>query len=328
MTGDSMGDGRLAEHPGAELSALLDGELAMAAAQEVHAHLRICPACAEELAWVRAARWSLRSLPPVEPPPGFVDLAVTRVNAEVGDGTPRPDDAGDGAGDGLDGLAPVLTLDRRRRGRAGAASAAAVAAAVALFALTVVGAEPSSYLPAVDTAIGRHVASLTALSAGGSLAAVDGGADPLRTDQPVTATTAPRRDPHDLPAPFLAPARLDGDYRLVDAFTHPEGLQLVYRSGRYGLSVFEAPGELDVASLPALARPIDVGGVAGWRWESDEFDGRVVVFQREGLVITVIGDEPGEAVTEAAGSVPGARPRSMAERLGHAGARVLEVLSP
>lgn len=323
-----MGDGRLAEHPGAELSALLDGELAMAAAQEVHAHLRICPACAEELAWVRAARWSLRSLPPVEPPPGFVDLAVTRVNAEVGDGTPRPDGDGDGDGDSLDGSVPVLTLDRRRRGRTGAASAAAVAAAVALFALTVVGAEPSSYLPAVDNAIGRHVASLTALSAGGSLGAVDGGADPLRTDQPVTATTAPRRDPHDLPSPFLAPARLDGDYRLVDAFTHPEGLQLVYRSGRYGLSVFEAPGELDVASLPALARPIDVGGGAGWRWESDELDGRVVVFQREGLVITVIGDEPGEAVTEAAGSVPGPRPLSMAERLGHAGARVLEVLSP
>lgn len=114
----------------------------------------------------------------------------------------------------------------------------------------------------------------------------------------------------------------------MEAFTHPEGLQLVYRDGRYGLSVFEAPGRLDVADLPPDGRRVDVAGVAGWRWESDEVDGRVVVFERDGLVVTVIGDEPGQAVTEAARSVPAPRPLSLAQQVNEAGLSLFEALSP
>ncbi len=300
------GDGGAADrHPRAALSALLDGEMPAATAAGVLAHVEDCPACAAELHQVRSARWSLRSLPPIEPPPGFFEEAL----------------AG-GGGDGARGPT-VLPLVARRRPWGGAAS---VAAGVALFALTVAAADPGPYQPAVDTAVSRHVASLTALSSG-PLRAVDGGPDPLRSDQPVTSAAAPR-DPRDLPAPFRAPPRLEGGYRLVEAFTHPEGLQLVYRDGRYGLSVFEAPGRLDVADLPPDGRRVDVAGVAGWRWESDEVDGRVVVFERDGLVVTVIGDEPGQAVTEAARSVPAPRPLSLAQQVNEAGLSLFEALSP
>jgi anti-sigma factor RsiW len=292
-------------HPGPALSGLLDGEVTGATAGMLRAHVGDCPACAEELHWVRSARWSLRNLPPVEPPAGFLEAAVDRVRA-------------DGAG-----AERVVPLVDRRRAWGGAAS---VAAGVALFALTVAAADPGPYRPAVDAAVGRHVASITALSSG-PMRAVDGGSDPLRSDQPVAAV-APPRDPSDLPPPFRAPSRLDDGYRLVEAFTHPEGLQLVYRDGRYGLSVFEAPGRLDVAGLPPDGRRIDVAGVPGWRWESDEVDGRVVVFERDGLVVTVIGDEPGEAVTEAARSVPAPRPLSLGQRVDEAGVRLFEALSP
>lgn len=300
-------------HPEEALSCLLDGELDGPAAGAVAAHVEVCPACAEELHQVRSARWSLRSLPGVEPPSGFLDAAVAHVRADVPEEATRQ--------------APVVTLAGRRRSRIPAASVASVAAGVAAFGLAVTAAGPGAYLPAMDAAVGRHVASLTALSSG-AMRTVDGGPDPLQADQPVPPTTAEPRDLKDLPAPFRAPPRLDGGYRLVEAFSHPEGLQLVYRDGRYGLSVFEAPGRLDVADLPADGGPIDVAGVTGWRWESDEVGGRVVVFERDGLVVTVIGDEPGQAITEAARSLPAPRPLSLLQQFDEAGVSLFEALSP
>lgn len=314
MTSTTKPDGLGADHhPREAFSCLLDGELEAAAAGAVADHVESCPACAEELHWVRSARWALRSLPGVEPPSGFLDAAVAHVRADgPEEGTRR---------------APVVALGGRRRFRIPAASVASVVAGVAALALTVAAADPDPYLPAVDAALGRHVASLTALSSG-AMRAVDGGPDPLEADQPVTPTTAEPRNVRDLPAPFRAPPRLDGGYRLVEAFTHPEGLQLVYRNGRYGLSVFEAPGRLDVAELPPDGRGIDVAGVTGWRWENEEVGGRVVIFERDGLVVTVIGDEPGQAVTDAARSVPAPRPLSLLQQVDEAGVSLFEALSP
>lgn len=60
----------------------------------------------------------------------------------------------------------------------------------------------------------------------------------------------------------------------------------------------------------------------------DEIAGRVVVFERDGVVVTVVGDEPGEAVTDAARSVPEPRPLSLAQRVSDAGVGVFEALSP
>jgi hypothetical protein len=60
-------------HLGDDLSALLDGELDGARVAAARAHLEGCQDCQEELALVEAARQMLRSAPPIDPPPGFVD---------------------------------------------------------------------------------------------------------------------------------------------------------------------------------------------------------------------------------------------------------------
>lgn len=302
-------------HPGDALSGLLDGELDDAAADLVRAHVEECPSCAEELQAVRSARRALRVLPGADPPPGFLDSAVAAVAAEE-------------AGAGREATAAAPLAERRRRRRpslGGARVAASVAAGVGIFvALGAIG--PEAYGPRVDAAVGRHVESLSAIG----LADAGGGPDPLQAPEPVSATptTAPPRDPESLPPPFEAPSRLGGGYRLVDVFAHPQGLQLVYQRGPYGLSVFEARGRLDFSALPAGGRRLDIAGTEGWRWETDEVDGRVVVFERQGMVVTVVGDEPGDAVLEAARSLPGPRPLSPLQRLNEAAAGVLEALSP
>ncbi|HJV08320.1 MAG TPA: zf-HC2 domain-containing protein, partial [Acidimicrobiales bacterium] len=60
-------------HLGDALSALLDGELPVAQADQAHAHLAQCPVCAHELAAVTQARSWVRALPPVDPPFGFYE---------------------------------------------------------------------------------------------------------------------------------------------------------------------------------------------------------------------------------------------------------------
>ena len=302
-------------HPGDELSALLDGELDGQAAVAVRVHVAGCPPCADELNCTRAARVALRSLPAVEPPPGVMQSLVARV-------------AGVDEGPRADAVPPVAVLvDRRHRRFAAANVAASVAIGVGLLVTGLTLAEPPDYEPRVETAVGRHAASLMAMSAGGILDA-DGGTDPLRPTGPVTPTTAAPRNPDELPAPFDAPARLNGGYELVDAFANGEGIQFLYQQGRYGLSVFEVRGRLDGTALPAGGRRVAVAGVDGWRWETEEAAGRVVVFERDGLVVTVVGDEPGDAVLEAARSLPGPRPLSLLQRLTGAGASALEALSP
>ncbi len=309
-------------HPSEDLSALLDGELDADAANAVVAHLDTCSTCPEELHWARAVRWALRSLPAVEPPPGFIEEVAAGL---VGDG---------GGGDRATLPRATLSPDRHRarrrprRGRVAPANVAVlVAAGVALFVLTVSATEPGPYQPQVDAAVGRHVASLSAMAAQGQVVA-DGGPDPLRPRVPVTPSTAPPRDLAGLPAPFRAPPALGGGYHLADAFTQHLGLQLVYERDRYGLSVFEARGQLDFAALPAGGVRLEVTGAQGWQWEAEGVAGRVVVFERDGLVVTVVGDEPGGAVLEAARSIPRPRPLSMAQRLGEAGASLLEAFSP
>ena len=303
-------------HPLDELSALLDGELTPEEERTLRAHVTDCGLCAEELHLTRAIRLAVRSLPVVEPPPLVVRDLLARTRAVV-------DDRGEQTGSGT--VEPIG--GRRVRIRPVVGSAAAMVA-VAVLGLSVL--DVGSYRPAVDAAVERHAASLQAMVAVGR-ANADGGADPLRPPQPIVPTTAPSRNPTDLSAPYAAPERLDGGYRLVEAFSdpaHPDVLQLVYVRGRYGLSVFQSPGDLDFEALPAQGRRLDVGGADGWRWESPEVDGRVVVYERNGLVVTVVGDEPGDAVLDAARSMPPPPPPSVGQRARQLGAEVLEALTP
>ncbi len=302
------------DHPGDELSALLDGELELDEAIAVRTHVEGCPACTEELHALRATRLAVRTLPGVDPASGVMAAMVERLRAGA-------------LHHGGHDVARVIPLAARRR-RAGAA--ASVAATVALVVLGLSVLEPEVYRPGVSDAVDRHAASVEAMAAGG-LMRVDAGNEKLRPFEPVTPTTAPSLDLRALPAPFSAPEILAGGYRLVEAFahpSHPEGLQLVYEWDGYALSVFETPGQLDFDALPAGGKRIEVGGADGWRWESPQVAGRVVVYEQDGLVVTVVGDEPGEAVLDAARSIPPPRSRSLGQRLGDVGAELLEALGP
>ncbi len=56
-------------HENERLSALLDDELDVDEALEVTRHLAQCERCIHELGLIREARWALRALPAIEPPP-------------------------------------------------------------------------------------------------------------------------------------------------------------------------------------------------------------------------------------------------------------------
>lgn len=71
-------------HPTAELSALLDGALAPARADEVRRHLAGCAACAAEERRLRDALALLCTLPPApEPSPLFAARLLARLDSEA-----------------------------------------------------------------------------------------------------------------------------------------------------------------------------------------------------------------------------------------------------
>lgn len=122
-------------HLGDALSALLDGELPVAQADQARAHLATCPTCAHELAAVTQARAWVRALPPVEPPFGFYERML------------------------LDRQPATVAFGARSnlRRRAGLAALGAAAAAVTVLGVGSPAAQPVS--PAVPRLVEAHAAS-------------------------------------------------------------------------------------------------------------------------------------------------------------------------
>jgi anti-sigma factor RsiW len=123
-------------HLGDMLSALLDGELPVAQADQARAHVAACPSCAYELAAVTQARAWVRALPPVEPPFGFYERMLLDRH--------QPAAAAFGARHNL-------------RRRAGLAALGAAAAAVTVLGVGSPAAQPVS--PAVPRLVEAHAAS-------------------------------------------------------------------------------------------------------------------------------------------------------------------------
>jgi anti-sigma factor RsiW len=280
-------------HLGDRLSALLDGELRPDEVAAARAHLAGCATCAAELEAVDAARDVVRSMPLVEPPPGFLDGLVP----------PLP---------------PVVPL--RRRNRSAVLSAvASVAASLVVLAMGA-GSVQSLFEPSVPGAVDDHVATAAALDLGGPS---------LReTESPVT-TEAPRAV-EELPAPYRAPLELDGGYRLVEAFGRGQVVHLVYErdGGRHALSVFEAPGRVDWDAVPDGGERLEEAGVTAWIGDPPGPGGHVVVLELDGLAATVVGDEGADEVLAAALSLPEPRELSMLQKLRQACAEALDGLSP
>jgi hypothetical protein len=106
----------------------------------------------------------------------------------------------------------------------------------------------------------------------------------------------------DVGGDLLAPEQIGGGFRLLGRYQHPEGaVQLFYSDGLFSLSVFEQPGLVDWGSLPD-------GGTRGAvdseqaRWYATDA-GSVVVWGRDGLVLTGVSDAPPDTVRHAVSAI-------------------------
>jgi hypothetical protein len=288
----------LLRHPDDALSALLDGQLDAAEVDEVQAHLVACAECTAELEAAREARTAVRSLPAVEPPAGFFDGLLER-------GLPEDEE--------LPMPGRVLPLESRRMALGNAA--AAVAAGL-LLVVGFGGNQAQSVAPQVSRNVERHAATISAASLGGP--------NPIVGVSEVPPTTLPHTG---ISRPYTAPHELAG-YTLVDAYRAPKGVQLLYRKGRYGLSVFEQEGELAFAALPDHGTRLEIDGSPAWRWDAGMTQGRVLVIERGSLVVTLVGDESGAVVRAAAEALPGSPEVALETRLRRACGQALDMLSP
>ena len=128
-----------------------------------------------------------------------------------------------------------------------------------------------------------------------------------------------------VPAPYRAPASLDGGYRRVGVYRRGDAVQVVYGDGVYGLSVFEQPGRLNWDELPAAGRAATVAGhrARSYVWPG----GRLVTWQAGGSTFTVVGDGLPADVLAAAASLKTARALSTGQRLRQTARELVETLS-
>lgn len=284
-------------HAGDALSALLDGQLSAAEAAAVRAHVATCAVCEGELDDVRAARRLVRSLPAQEPPPGFLASLL------------HDDD---------------IVVPLRPRRTVLAAVSGSVAAGLVLLVLSAASVTLSSVEPEVAASVERHASTVGALEAEGQIARAG---ERFVSPASVPPTTSAVRSSDDLPAPYHAPETVAG-YRLVEAYEMADGVHLLYRRGPYALSILETPGELDWGALPEDGTRLRVGVHDAWRWDGGGADGRLYVVDGDGMVVVLIGDEPGDAVLEVAAALPEARSLSMGSRVQRSVAKALELFSP
>jgi hypothetical protein len=128
-----------------------------------------------------------------------------------------------------------------------------------------------------------------------------------------------------VPAPYRAPATLDGGYERVGVYRRGSVIQVVYGDGVYGLSVFEQPGHLNWDALPTAGRATTVDGhqARSYVWPG----GRLLTWQAGGSTFTVVGDGLPADVLAAAASMRPARSLSTGQRLRQTARELVETLS-
>jgi sigma-E factor negative regulatory protein RseB len=117
---------------------------------------------------------------------------------------------------------------------------------------------------------------------------------PESTPSTVQASAAPAAiDSLDLP--FHDPDEVGDGFRLAGEWQRPGGVvQLYYSDGLLSVSVFEQVGRLDDAQMPAGGSAVDFDGHSGYRYDIPV--GEVLVFERNGVVYTCIGDAPTDEI--------------------------------
>jgi hypothetical protein len=120
----------------------------------------------------------------------------------------------------------------------------------------------------------------------------------LTTEPAAPAVPAPPTDAALSPVPiaevpdgFLGPERLDGGYRLLGRYQHPDGaVQLFYGDGLFAVSVFQQPGLVDWDGLPDGGRDARWHGLRTHAYTTASGD--VIVWGDKGLVLTAVADGP------------------------------------
>jgi hypothetical protein len=103
----------------------------------------------------------------------------------------------------------------------------------------------------------------------------------------------------DLDAPYRDPDRAGNGYRLVARFAlASRQRQLFYSDGLLNVSVFEQPGHVDWDAMPRADATATVKGHRVHRYSMPI--GEAWVFDRGGVVYTVIGDVPGDELMSVA----------------------------
>lgn len=184
--------------------------------------------------------------------------------------------------------------DRRRvRVAVSVASAAAVVALVVGLAANLSGTEVT---PAVDDMVEVHEAGFVpstgfAAMAPGEMAELD------------------------------APAELEGGFRREAAYERPgdDTLAAAYRSATDTVTVFEQDGALDADTLGDDMEAMDADA-----WAMDVGDGlHAVVFERDGVVYTVVSDASMAVLLVAGSDLPDGPEPSLLERAREAGTEVV-----
>lgn len=113
--------------------------------------------------------------------------------------------------------------------------------------------------------------------------------------QPVSAARQPTTP--------LAPGDLPEGYGRVGVYRESGVLHLLYSDGLYDLSLFEQPGRLARADLPAGGQSVKVGRAPAraYAWPG----GHVVVWQAGPSVVTMVSDAPVDQLLRAADAVRG-----------------------
>jgi hypothetical protein len=99
-----------------------------------------------------------------------------------------------------------------------------------------------------------------------------------------------------------APARA-GAYERLAAYDAPEGMHLVYARGATRVSVFEQKGDLSWSDLPEGGEPLSTGADRAWTMStgtssSSSAAQTVVVVDRDGMVVTIVGGiQPSDAMS-------------------------------
>ena len=239
------------------IDAMLDGELSSADEQRVRDWLATDPQGGAELESHERVRSMVRSLSPVEPPPGFFErLEQSGLPEATGH---RP-----------------ARRHRRRPRRAVLGGALGAAAAVAAALVLVLGITPAAdrILPPVQAFADRH-----------SEVSGPASAHPHDTDG---FRQLPEAEVDAVGAPYVVPASL-GPYSRRSAYERAGTVHLLYSTGSRSVSVFEQRGALDWDGLGAAGQRQSLASVGAWTTRAGNFG--ALVMEMNGLVITVISPE-------------------------------------